>query len=284
MVSTTGTTVEMPQVRIVTAKDINRFCELTGDTNKAHKEENEGDIAAVPAFYIDWIVKSTFDGSQSPDYMFSRLDANFRAVLLRDEPFFIIPRATTTPDGAIQHEFQVVKGEVVVADGTIEYRLQREQPRKTHYDRQNPEAEKIEPYTMDQIVTEGVGQTLKLGDLSAAKLATAVSRTSNALIKMRPEDNTIPEKKRPIPFYGAHKLQVYGGIEEALSQQKFEIHARPEEKRKVDRVYVRGMSIPDKKEQEVAQDKPDAEKKPEAAPSKPFFDLTAIIFYLQPTP
>ena len=281
MVSATGTTVEIPRVRIVTADDIYRFCDLTGDKNKAHKEEREGDIAAVPAFYIDWLVKTVFDPSQSPEYVFSGLDANFRQVLRRGEPFCIVPISSTPSAGIIKHEFQVVKGEILVADGTIEYRLQREQPRRTHYDRQNPAVERREPYEMDQKVTEGVGQTLGIGSGFAAKLATAVSRTSNALLKTRPEDDT-PEQNRPIPFYGAHKLQVYGGIEEALAQQNFSIQVRPEEKRKVDRVYVRGMSVPDKKETVPGQ--AETEKKPEAAAQgKPFFDLTAIIFYLQPT-
>ncbi len=257
MVNSTGTTVEIPRVRIVTAEDIYKFCKLTGDTNKAH----EGDKAAVPAFYIDWVVKNTFDVSQNPEYQFSRLDANFREVIRRDELFCIVPKAATTSDGVIQHDFQVLKGEVLVADGTIEYRVQSEQPRRTHYDRQNPAVESRHVYTMDQIVTEGVKQTLNLGINSAAKLAAAVSRTSNALLKIRPEDD-MSEQNKPIPFYGAHKLQVYSGAEEALAQQNFSIQIRPGDKRRgVDVVYVRGMS---------AQD-------------KPFFDLNAIIFYLQPT-
>ncbi|MGH9879178.1 MAG: hypothetical protein ACRD5H_16230 [Nitrososphaerales archaeon] len=264
MVNATSTTVEIPSVRIVTAEDIYKFCKLTGDTNKAH----EGDRAAVPAFYIDWVVKNTFDVSQSPDYVFSRLDANFREVIRRDEPFCVVPKVTKTSDGVIQHEFQVIKGEVLVADGTIEYRVQREQPRRTHYDRQNLAVESRHGYTMDQIVTGGVKQTLNLGSDSAAKLAAAISRTSNALLNTPKPEDQIPEQSK-IPFYGAHKLQVYPGVEEALAQQNFSIQVRPGDKRRgVDVVYVRGMSLRGKEE---------------AVVEKPFFDLTAIIFYLEPT-
>lgn len=255
------TTVELPPVHVVHGDDIYRFCKITGDTNKAH----EGDKAAVPAFYIDFLVKRLYDEKDS-SYQFSRLHNNFREVLRREEPFVLMPlKKEATAPGVLEYSFAIRKDDKDIADGTIEYRLKPEQFQPSRFDKHGDIAlAHKRAYQMETGQANEVAQIIGLGySQFAAGLALAASRTSHALLNLPGrelfEDASGKEKH---PFFGSHKLHIYEGLEEALREPTFSLEVRPDKKKsKAQLVYIRGE-----------------------AKNKPIFDLAVTIFYFDSLP
>ncbi len=255
------TTVELPPVHVVHGDDIYRFCRITGDTNKAH----EGDKAAVPAFYIDFLVKRFYD-SQETGYQFSKLHNNFREVLRREEPFVLMPlKKETTAPGVLEFSYSIRKDDKDIADGTIEYRKNPEPFAPSRFDKHGDiTLAHKRAYQMDLGQANEAGQIIGLGyNPLAASLVLAASRTSHALLNLPGrelfEDASGKEKH---PFFGSHKLHVYEGLEEALAEPAFSLEVRPDKKKsKAQQVYIRGE-----------------------AKNKPIFDLAVTIFYFDSLP
>jgi hypothetical protein len=244
----------------VRGEDIYTFCRLTGDTNKAH----EGDQAALPAFYINWLVKRAYD-SQNSAYHFSKLSNNFRKVIRRDEPFIISQLDSVKTDGAIEHRFEIQKDSEVVADGTVEYRENLDPFQPTRFETRgdaNLGHQRTYPLTNEQV--NAVSETIGLGsNYSGARLATIVSRTSHALLNLPSRELfETPDGREKHPYFGSHKLQVHDGLEQALEAKDFTLHVRPDQKKsRVQQVYIRGT-----------------------AGERPIFDLAVTIFYFDSNP
>ena len=115
MTSTTKTAVGSPRLYVVTAGEIEEFCEVTGDGNNIHK----GGSPVVPGFLLVGIAKNHIGElvqGAHPELNFSGIEAKFTAKLHAGEDFVVKPTGSYDPsNGSIPYTISRTNDGVVAS-------------------------------------------------------------------------------------------------------------------------------------------------------------------------
>jgi hypothetical protein len=256
MVGTAKTTVQMPRVYVVSADQIYLFCRSTKDDNKVH----QGDNPVVPGFYLDFLVKHHFDTQariRNPAMKFTGLDAKFRSIVLKDEPFYIKEEETYNQnDATLTYRMSIIKPNTVMPDGTtadveavegsVKYGITAPNPQTAKLNsKMLPYSKPGKSYTLQDEVMENVKHSL--GNVQRDKAATIVSATSHALQTDKESYDVLFNEtllKDRYPFFAKHDLIAYAGLENLATGEEFVIHNKHgESKMGMHPAYVRGVNI-----------------------------------------
>lgn len=255
MVGTAKITAHMPREYVVSADQIYLFCSSTKDDNKVH----QGDNPVVPGFYLDFLIKHHFDTQarrRNPAMKFTGLDAKFRAIVCKDEPFYIKEQEVQNrEDGTLVYKMSIIKPNTVLPDGTIADVEAVEGSVKYNMAATNPLTAKLnskmlpyskpgKTYTLQDDVMEAVRRSL--GNVQRDKIATAVSSTSHALQTDKESFDVLFNEtllKDKYPFFAKHDLVAYAGLETLPTGAEYVIHNRHgESKMGLHPAYVRGVN------------------------------------------
>lgn len=255
MVGTAKITAQMTRVYVVSADQIYLFCRSTKDDNKVH----QGDNPVVPGFYLDFLVKHHFDTQarrRNPAMKFIGLDAKFRAIVCKDEPFYIKEHETqNTNDGTLTYRMSIIKPNTVLPDGTIadveavegsvKYGITALSPQTARLNsKMLPYGKPGKTYTLQDEVMEDVRRSL--GNVQRDKIATAVSATSHALQTDKESYDILFNEtllKERYPFFAKHDLTAYEGLENLPTGSEFVIHNKHgQSKMGLHPAYVRGVN------------------------------------------
>jgi hypothetical protein len=254
MVGTDNTTLQIPRVYTVSAEQIYLFCKTTQDDNKVHQGENP----VVPGFYLDFLIKHHFDTQArkiNPTMKFTGLDAKFRAIICKDEPFYIKEQEAQINEGTVRYKMSIIKPGVVMPDGkaadveavegNVEYGVAANSPLFAKLN------SKILPYTkagrnylLDDKVIESV--MTSLGNVQRDKTATIVSATSHALQTDKESYDVLFNETllgNKYPFFAKHDLTIYSGLDDLPTGAEFTVYNKFGEARKgLHPAYVRGTN------------------------------------------
>lgn len=262
MTNTTKTAVGSPQIYVVTAGEIEEFCEVTGDGNNIHK----GGSPVVPGFLLVGIAKNHIGElvqGAHPELNFSGIEAKFTAKLHAGEDFVVKPTGSYDPsNGSIPYTISRTNDGVVVVEGKVRHQQELANPEKAYLNSHMLQHTR-EPrnYELTERLFEGVRNSLNLPHQD--RIVAAVSLASNALLNDKESFDVqfFEGGQGKFPYFAKHNLRLYKGIEEALQEERLAIHTKPgRSKLATYSAYVRGVN----------------------GAGKPIFDLTCHIRFNEP--